>query len=82
MFGEPDRRGNRPPREAVLEQLEWWADLFEIPCVGYVAAADKVGTVAATGADFVALGDWIWNAPQGVAAVIVAASQSLGETRR
>jgi len=81
MFGEPDRRGARPPQETVLDYLSWWAELFEIPCVGYAAALDDVEPLAATGADFVALGEWIWTEPQGAAATIAAAAGKLAEPR-
>jgi thiamine-phosphate pyrophosphorylase len=65
MFGEPPRR---PPFDMVLEQLTWWAQLLVIPCIGYAASADEIGPLQRTGADFIALGDWIWTHPQGAAA--------------
>jgi thiamine-phosphate pyrophosphorylase len=77
MFGEPDRRGSRPSFEAIEERLTWWADLLELPCVGYAAAADEVGPLALAGADFVALGDWIWTQPRGAADTIRQASERL-----
>jgi thiamine-phosphate pyrophosphorylase len=61
------------------ERLTWWADLFEIPCVGYAAANDEVTPLVRTGADFIALGDWIWSAPDGAAKAIAAAAASLHE---
>ena len=70
MFGEPDRsagqggqgnQGNRPAFDTVLERLAWWAELFQPPCVGYAANLDEVGALAQAGADFIALGDWIWT---------------------
>ena len=67
MFGEPDRsggqgnQGNRPAFDTVLERIAWWAELFQPPCVGYAANLDEVGALAQAGADFVALGDWIWT---------------------
>ena len=79
MFGDPDRRGNRPPFDAVEERLQWWADIVEVPCIGYAANADEVRPLARAGADFVALGDWIWTHPQGAAAAVAAASQALAE---
>jgi len=80
MFGEPDRKrgGRRPPFADVVERLTWWADLFEIPCVGYAAGLDEVAPLAQTGAEFVALGEWIWTQPQGAAATIAAAAKTLG----
>jgi thiamine-phosphate pyrophosphorylase len=77
MFGEPDRRGQRPPLEEIEDRLEWWADLIEVPCVGYAGSLGEVEALARTGADFVALGEWIWTEPQGAAAVLAAAAQLL-----
>ena len=35
MFGEPDADGKRPAFPAIEERVAWWAEVFEIPCVGY-----------------------------------------------
>ena len=67
----------RLPFDDLLERLTWWAELFELPCVGYAASLDEVGPLVATGADFIALGEWIWNEPQGVAASVAAAAEIL-----
>jgi len=77
MFGEPDRNGRRPNFEELQERLTWWADLFE--CVAYVAGKEEVAPLVRTGADFIALGDWIWSAAEGVAKTIAAAAASLDE---
>ena len=61
MFGEPDHSGNRPAFDTVLERIAWWAELFQLPCIGYAANLDEVGALAQAGADFIALGDWIWT---------------------
>jgi thiamine-phosphate pyrophosphorylase len=79
MFGDPERRGHRPPFEIVEERIIWWADLVEIPCIGYAAQADEVRPLARAGADFVALGDWIWTHPEGAAAAVASAAASLAE---
>jgi thiamine-phosphate pyrophosphorylase len=79
MFGDPDRRGHRPSFDTIEERLKWWAELVEIPCVGYAANADEVRPLAQAGADFVALDDWIWTHPEGVAAAIAAAAAALAE---
>lgn len=57
MFGEPDADGIAPPPPAVLERTGWWAELFETPCIGFCRSLDEVGDMAATGCEFVALGD-------------------------
>jgi len=70
MFGEPDAAGHRPPFAAVAERVAWWAELFEVPCVGYAGALDEVEPLVHAGADFVALGDWLWRDPQEAPAIL------------
>jgi thiamine-phosphate pyrophosphorylase len=79
MFGEPGRDGRRPAFAETQERLTWWAELFEIPCVAYAASKDEFAPLARTGADFLALGDWIWSAPGGAADAIAAAAATVGE---
>jgi len=79
MFGEPDRLGGRPPLDALVERLEWWAEVFQPPCVGYAANLDEVSPLTRAGADFVALGDWIWTHAQGPAAAVTAAASRMAE---
>jgi thiamine-phosphate pyrophosphorylase len=80
LFGEPDRRGNRPQLGAVEDRVKWWADLVEMPCIGYAGEAGEVRLLAQAGADFVALGDWIWTHPQGAAAAVTMAASALAES--
>ena len=77
MFGEPDRDGRRPAFAAVLDRVAWWAELFEVPCVGWAMSLDEVAAVAAAGADFVALADAVWADPRGPGAAIAAAATQL-----
>jgi thiamine-phosphate pyrophosphorylase len=69
MFGEPRRDGFTPPAGETLERVEWWAEIFEPPCVGYAASLGDIAPLADAGADFVALGDAIWSAPAPVEAL-------------
>jgi thiamine-phosphate pyrophosphorylase len=69
MFGEPDGTGRRPSFEAILDRIEWWAELFEIPCVGFAATAEEIGPLAEAGADFVAIGGALWDDPRSAAAI-------------
>jgi thiamine-phosphate pyrophosphorylase len=78
MFGEPG--GHRPTFAAIEERVAWWAELFEPPCVGYAESLDEVGKLASAGADFVALGDWVWRESGGAAAVVAVAAERLMET--
>src|SRR5450432_4194844 len=65
LFGEPDAKGQRPSVEAIAERLQWWAELFEPPCVGFAASREEAHEFAAAGADFVLVGDFIWNDKRG-----------------
>jgi len=79
MFGEPDRHGRRPSFEDLRERLTWWVELFEIPCVAYAASQNEVAPLSRTGADFIALGDWLWSVPEGVANAIASAAATINE---
>ena len=79
MFGDPDRNGRRPDFEELHERLTWWTELFEIPCVAYAATKDEVEPLARTGADFVALGEWMWRERDGAAGAAGAAAAKLAE---
>ncbi|OYU91510.1 MAG: thiamine phosphate synthase [Bradyrhizobiaceae bacterium PARB1] len=77
LFGEPDAKGQRPSADAIAERLEWWAELFEPPCVGYAASLEEAERFAAAGADFVLVGDFVWNDPRGTAAALVEAQAAI-----
>jgi thiamine-phosphate pyrophosphorylase len=77
LFGEPDKTGERPSADAISDRLAWWAELFEPPCVGYVANFDEARTFAASGADFILAGDLVWNDPRGAAAALMDAADAI-----
>jgi thiamine-phosphate pyrophosphorylase len=77
LFGEPDAKGQRPSIEAIAERLQWWAELFEPPCVGFAASRDEAHEFAAAGADFVLVGDFIWADPRGPAAALSEVEQTI-----
>ena len=77
LFGEPDARGQRPSIEAIAERLQWWAELFEPACVGFAASREEIYRFAAAGADFVLVGDLIWNDARGAAAALMDAEQAI-----
>jgi len=79
LFGEPDARGQRPSLEAIAERLQWWAELFEPPCVGFAASREEAAEFAAAGADFVLVGDFIWADPRGAKAALVDAGQAIAQ---
>jgi thiamine-phosphate pyrophosphorylase len=77
LFGEPDANGRRPSVEAITERLQWWAELFEPPCVGFAASPEEAREFAAAGADFVLVGDFIWSDPRGAAAALMDAERTI-----
>jgi thiamine-phosphate pyrophosphorylase len=77
LFGEPDAKGQRPSVEAIAERLQWWAELFEPPCVGFAASFAEAREFAAAGADFVLVGDFIWADPRGAAAALQEAERTI-----
>jgi thiamine-phosphate pyrophosphorylase len=70
LFGEPDADGERPSVEAIAERLQWWAELFEPPCVGFAASREEAHEFAAAGADFVLVGNFIWADSRGAAVAL------------
>ena len=81
LFGEPDARGQRPSAEAIAERLQWWAELFEPPCVGFAASREEAHEFAAAGADFVLVGDFIWNDKRGAKAALMEAEQTIRQAQ-
>ncbi|MBV1700292.1 MAG: thiamine phosphate synthase [Hyphomicrobiales bacterium] len=67
MFGEPKADNYVPELAATVERIEWWANIFNVPCVGYAHRLADIAPLCAAGAEFVALGDAIWNDPRGAA---------------
>ena len=77
LFGEPRRDGSLPSLESVTERAAWWAEIFETPCVAFAPSFEAIETLAATQAEFIALGDAVWNHPDGAAAAVKAAAELL-----
>ncbi len=73
MFGEPRPDGSLPSLDAVVEQAAWWAEIFETPCVAYAPSLAAVAALARTRAEFIALGDAVWDHGEGPAAGVAAA---------
>ncbi len=73
--------GQAPDRDLIA----WWQTLMTVPCVALGARdAREAEALREAGADFVALGNWIWADPQGPAGAIGAAATALsdGQSRR
>lgn len=77
LFGEPDAEGQRPSSQAIAERLDWWAELFEPPCVGFAASLEEAHDFAASGADFVLVDDLVWADPRGPKAALIEADAAI-----
>ena len=64
LFGEPRPDGWLPPFAETLERVEWWAEIFQTPIVGYASSIEEAQDLAAAGADFVALDTLVWSATE------------------
>jgi thiamine-phosphate pyrophosphorylase len=80
MFGEPDEAGHRPAFAAVEERVLWWAEVFEVPCVAFARDCSEAERLALAGADFVALGAWVFADARGPAAAVAEAAQRIAAT--
>ena len=77
MFGGPDASETH---EDVADQALWWAEIFNVPCVAYAHHPTLAGALARTGAEFVALCEGLWDAPDAIAATIRAAEFEMNPT--
>jgi thiamine-phosphate pyrophosphorylase len=77
MFGEPRPDGSLPPLPAVIERASWWAEIFETPCIAYCPDADSVPTLIETGAEFVALGEWVFAEGVDIRAAVAEADAAI-----
>lgn len=75
MFGEPRPDGYIPPLETTLDAAGWWAELFNTPGIGFVAEIGDVGAMASTGIEFVALGNSVFDYPDGPSMAIRSAHE-------
>jgi thiamine-phosphate pyrophosphorylase len=77
MFGGPWRVESHA---GVVERVAWWAEIFNVPCVGYAHDLASIGDLARAGADFIALGDAVFADPRGAAAALRDASRLIAPT--
>ncbi|WP_428645455.1 thiamine phosphate synthase [Roseibium sp.] len=78
FFGKLDLAEKENAHAKTLSAAEWWAELFETPCVALAGnSLETLAEVAATGADFVALKDAVWQSGPDIAATIAEANRIL-----
>lgn len=78
FFGKLDLDEREEAHPKTLDRAQWWAELFETPCVAL--AGNTIASVegaAETGADFIALKDAVWTHMDGPAVAIAAANAIL-----
>ncbi|WP_198018907.1 thiamine phosphate synthase [Azorhizobium doebereinerae] len=77
LFGGLD---GSDPIGPVADLVNWWAELFEVPCVGVATTLEDAQALAAAGADFIALA----ALPDGAdgAALIAAVDRHLASLER
>jgi thiamine-phosphate pyrophosphorylase len=73
-FGDLDR----PAGQKVYDLLEWWSELFVLPCLAEVADTEHdCARLARAGADFIAVGGTCWSDPDGAAAAVSRLKEAL-----
>ncbi len=78
FFGRLDGDSTPEPHPAALDLAAWWAPLFRIPAVLMAGSAlDSVVAAAATGVEFVALRNAVWDHPDGPAVAVAEANRLL-----
>jgi thiamine-phosphate pyrophosphorylase len=64
------------------ERVRWWTEIFSTPCVAFAHRLEQIAPLAAAGADFVMLGDCVWDDPRGPAAALMEARRALAPQER
>jgi thiamine-phosphate pyrophosphorylase len=77
MFGGPCRL---EPHPGIVDRVAWWAEIFNVPCVGYAHDLGAIGDLVRAGADFIALGDAVFADPSGAAAALRDAARLIAPT--
>ncbi len=67
MFGGP---GCALSHASIVERVAWWAEIFNVPCIGYAHDLAGAGDLVRAGADFIALGDAVFADPRGAPAAM------------
>ncbi|HMN73206.1 MAG TPA: thiamine phosphate synthase [Rhodoblastus sp.] len=71
MFGGP---ADPATSDDILERTQWWAEIFNVPCVAFARSLDEVEALADAGAEFIALDAAVWDDARGPAAAVSEAS--------
>jgi len=77
MFGGPC---GVEPHAAIVERVAWWAEIFNVPCIGYAHNLGAIDDLVWAGADFIALGDAVFADPRGAVAALRDADRLIAPT--
>lgn len=73
FIGRLDLEETEYTHPKTVTRAQWWAELFETPCVALGGnTVSSAVTAAETGADFVAMKDAVWNHGDGPASAVAA----------
>ncbi|TWI82245.1 thiamine-phosphate pyrophosphorylase [Roseibium hamelinense] len=73
FYGRLDLPEKEDPHAKTIARAQWWADLFETPCVALAGNTVRSAEIAAeTGADFIAMKDAVWQHADGPASAVAA----------
>ncbi len=61
----------------LIARVEWWAALFNTPCVARAESLDEVAPLVRAGADFILLDAAVWEDPRGPATAVTEALADL-----
>jgi thiamine-phosphate pyrophosphorylase len=70
LFGEQRSDGSWPEPDWTRERVGWWAEIFNVPCIGFAQALGEVVPLVRAGAEFVALGEVVFGDPRGAGAAV------------
>lgn len=78
FFGKLDLAEKAEAHAKTVSAASWWAELFETPCVALAGnTLDTLDDVVATGADFVALKDAVWQSDTEISSLVAKANNIL-----
>lgn len=83
FFGSANPAQAKPmPFLQAVSLVEWWSEMFQVPCVAPASEFDEAARLAAAGADFVAVRDLVWNDTRGPGAAIEDLAQAIASVER
>ncbi len=77
MFGDAGFSGPGPDHDEIVDAVGWWAEIFNVPCVGFRAPPRRGGSHRRAGAEFVGVADAVWADARGAAAAVAEASAAI-----